>query len=99
VDGPWAQYVHGPDECGIGTVRYPRIVDNGVMPSLLKKRTLTNLYNEMPAWLRNAHAKLDEAVFAAYAATTADPAWRPDMSDEEILGKLLQLNLSRAHTT
>jgi len=96
VDGPWARYVHDPDQRGIGTVRYPRIVDNGVMPSLLKKRTLTNLYNEMPAWLRNAHARLDEAVFAAYAATTGDPSWRPDLSDESILEKLLQLNLARA---
>jgi len=77
-------------------VRQSRFVDNGVMPSLLKKRTLTNLYNEMPAWLRNAHSKLDEAVFAAYAATTGDPAWRPDMSDEDILEKLLALKLERA---
>ncbi len=32
----------------------------------LKERTLTNLYNERPAWLEQAHARLDEAVFAAY---------------------------------
>jgi hypothetical protein len=70
-------------------------VDNDVMPSLLKKRTLTNLYNEMPAWLRNAHAKLDDAVFAAYAATTGYPSWRPEMSDEDVLEKLLALNLER----
>jgi hypothetical protein len=34
----------------------------------LKKRTLTNLYNERPGWLKIAHRKLDEAVLAAYAA-------------------------------
>ncbi len=96
VDGPWARYVHDPDARGIGTVRYPRTVDSGVMPSQLRRRTLTNLYNERPAWLDNAHRKLDEAVCAAYAATTADGAWRPDMEDEEILEKLLALNLQRA---
>jgi hypothetical protein len=99
LDGPWARYVHDPDQRGIGTVRYPRIVCNGKMPTQLKKRTLTNLYNEMPTWLRNAHAKLDEAVFAAYAATTGDPVWRPDMTDEDILEKLLELNLDRARSS
>jgi len=29
-------------------------------------RTLTNLYNNLPTWLVDAHRKLDEAVFAAY---------------------------------
>ena len=32
----------------------------------LKKRTLTNLYNERPAWLDNAHRALDDAVSDAY---------------------------------
>ena len=32
--------------------------------SELKLRTLTNLYNERPAWLRLAHKKLDQAVLA-----------------------------------
>lgn len=32
----------------------------------LKKRTLTNLYNERPTWLRHAHVALDDAVSAAY---------------------------------
>lgn len=32
----------------------------------LKARTLTNLYNQRPAWLVNAHRALDEAVAAAY---------------------------------
>ena len=31
----------------------------------LAKRTLTNLYNDRPAWLANLHADLDAAVFAA----------------------------------
>ncbi len=53
------------------------------------KRTLTNLYNARPTWLELAHKKLDEAVFAAYG-------WPSDLSDEEILEKLLALNLERA---
>ena len=56
---------------------------------LLAKRTLTNLYNERPAWLDQAHRKLDAAVFAAYG-------WDPAMSDEQILEKLLALNLERS---
>ena len=55
----------------------------------MKKRTLTNLYNAHPTWLELAHKKLDEAVFAAYG-------WPSDLSDEEILERLLALNLERA---
>jgi type II restriction/modification system DNA methylase subunit YeeA len=54
-----------------------------------KKRTLTNLYNTRPTWLDLAHKRLDEEVFAAYG-------WPSDLSDEEILEKLLSLNLERA---
>jgi len=55
----------------------------------LKKRTLTNLYNERPTWLANAHAKLDAAVFAAYE-------WPVELSDDQILERLLKLNHDRA---
>jgi hypothetical protein len=58
-------------------------------PPTLRKRTLTNLYNERPAWLANAHKKLDEAVFAAYG-------WPADLSDDDSLAKLLTLILERA---
>ncbi len=54
-----------------------------------KKRTLTNLYNARPTWLDLAHKRLDQAVFAAYG-------WKPDLTDEEILEKLLALNLERS---
>ena len=57
----------------------------------LKKRTLTNLYNERPAWLDLAHKKLDAAVAAAYGFPV-------DLTDEQILEKLLALNLARAAT-
>jgi hypothetical protein len=52
------------------------------------KRTLTNLYNARPTWLDLAHKRLDQAVFAAYG-------WKSDLTDEEILEKLLALNLER----
>ena len=74
----------------IGTVRWPRIVPKDPdCAESLKKRTLTNLYNERPTWLDLAHKRLDDAVFAAYG-------WDPGMADEELLEKLLELNLARA---
>ncbi len=54
-----------------------------------KKRTLTNLYNARPTWLELARKRLNDAVFAAYG-------WPSDLSDEEILEKLLALNLERS---
>jgi type II restriction/modification system DNA methylase subunit YeeA len=59
-----------------------------IEPEALANRTLTNLYNERPTWLANVHADLDRAVFAAYG-------WPPDVPDEEILERLLELNLER----
>jgi hypothetical protein len=74
----------------IGLVRYPRLVPKDAeCAAKLKARTLTNLYNERPTWLDLAHKKLDAAVFAAYG-------WPPSLSDEEILERLLALNLERA---
>jgi hypothetical protein len=71
-------------------VRYPRLEPRDAgCATKLKKRTLTNLYNERPTWLDNAHKKLDAAVAAAYR-------WPADLSDEQILEKLLALNLARA---
>ena len=61
----------------------------GALEADLKKRTLTNLYNQRPTWLDNAHKQLDAAVFAAYG-------WPADLSDDEILARLLALNLERA---
>jgi hypothetical protein len=55
----------------------------------LKKRTLTNLYNARPQWLSHAHCELDAAVAAAYG-------WPADISEDDALAQLLELNLSRA---
>jgi hypothetical protein len=49
--------------------------------SRLKKRTLTNLYNERPTWLKLAHRKLDQAVLAAYAAIDPEGGWSPDWAE------------------
>jgi len=61
----------------------------GLEDEELKLRTLTNLYNEPPAWLRDVHARLDAAVLAAYG-------WPVDSTDDELLARLLTLNLERA---
>lgn len=62
---------------------------HGAADAELKKRTLTNLYNARPAWLQMAHEKLDTAVLAAYG-------WPTTLADNELLERLLDLNLSRA---
>ncbi len=54
----------------------------------LKKRTLTNLYNDRPTWLQLAHETLDRAVLDAYG-------WPHDISDDDILARLLEENLMR----
>lgn len=61
----------------------------GLAPEALAARTLTSLYNQRPAWLEFSHAELDRAVFAAYG-------WPADLPDEEVLARLLELNLARA---
>lgn len=61
---------------------------DAVAAATLRERTLTNLYNQSPQWLVDAHRDLDAAVAAAYG-------WPADISEEEALAKLLELNLSR----
>ncbi len=93
IDGPWARHVDMKTvdgETGIGTARYPRLEPRDAQcAAKLKRRALTNLYNERPAWLDLAHKKLDAAVAAAYG-------WPADLTDEQILDRLLALNLERA---
>ena len=91
--GPWARYVDASTvntETGVGTVRYPRLEPRDAdCAAKLKKRTLTNLYNERPAWLDLAHQRLDAAVADAYGFPAG-------LSDEQILERLLALNFERA---
>jgi hypothetical protein len=61
--------------------------------ALLKKRTLTALYNTRGtpegAWLDALHAALDAAVARAYG-------WPEDIATEDALARLLALNQARA---
>ena len=73
----------------LGTVKFPRIEPRDAdCAAKLKQRTLTNLYNQRPTWLDLAHRRLDVAAAAAYG-------WPADLSDEQILERLLALNLER----
>ncbi len=76
---------------------YPdRVIPKPEFEKAIKLRTLTNLYNARAKgeaqWLADAHGTLDAAVAAAYGWTDYSPA----MADEEILRRLLALNLARA---
>ena len=85
----WVDWVRTPEEEKAG---YPaRPVAKPGHEADLKKRTLTNLYNARPAWLDNAHKTLDAAVARAYGWAE----YTVEMPDEEILRRLLRLNLER----
>jgi hypothetical protein len=60
----------------------------GASAADLKQRSLTNLYNQRPAWLDIAHKKLDDAVLQAYR-------WPTTLSDEEVLVRLRLLKLNQ----
>ena len=81
----WVEWVDEP------VPGYPKrpVPRNEDAAKALKKRTLTNLYNTRPQWLADAHTALDEAVAAAYG-------WDADISDDEALRELLELNLARS---
>jgi type II restriction/modification system DNA methylase subunit YeeA len=64
------------------------LVPPGLDPADLAKRTLTNLYNQRPTWLANAHADLDNTVTRAYD-------WADLPGNEEVLRRLLSLNMRR----
>ena len=80
----WVEWV---DEPVPGYPKHPMPRDEATAKEL-KKRTLTNLYNARPQWLADAHAALDDAVAAAYYC-------RADISEDEILKKLLEMNTER----
>ncbi|MFN8721474.1 MAG: class I SAM-dependent DNA methyltransferase [Rhodospirillales bacterium] len=83
------------------TMRVPEVVPgypDRILPrndraaAILKKRTLTNLYNERPAWLDHLHRRLDAAVAAAYG-------WPADLPEADALARLFALNRERAAKT
>lgn len=62
---------------------------NGVAEDKLRKRTLTDLYNDQPTWLQQAHQRLDEAVFNAYR-------WPSPMLADDLVARLAALNSHRS---
>ncbi|MDW5443211.1 hypothetical protein [Polaromonas sp. SM01] len=89
----WTQREPEVIPLGMDTSPYPdRILPKNGFEKDLAERTLTKFYNQRPAWLDVAHRELDAAVATAYG--WAD--YTPDMPDEEILKRLLALNLERA---
>jgi hypothetical protein len=89
----WTERVPEVVPLGMSTSPYPdRIVAKPGFEGDLAKRTLTNLYNQRPAWLAHAHAALDAAVAAAYGWADITPA----TPDDELLRRLLALNRERA---
>lgn len=86
----WVDWVITPEEEKAGFPKRP--VAKPGHEADVKKRTLTNLYNARPAWLDMAHKELDAAVAEAYGWMD----YTPEMSDEEILRRLLALNLERS---
>lgn len=99
---PWPPSKEPADDPRVGAIaaaarRLVELRDNWLNPpgaseDELKKRTLTNLYNQRPTWLANAHAALDRAVLDAYG-------WPHDLTDDELLARLLALNAERARGT
>ncbi len=89
----WSERVPEVVPLGLAVSPYPdRIVAKPGFEKELGQRTLTNLYNLRPAWLAQAHEALDAAVAAAYGWADYSPA----LADDEILRRLLALNLARA---
>ena len=80
----WVEWV---DEPAPGYPRRPVPRDEDAAKAL-RERTLTNLYNARPQWLSDAHAALDAAVAAAYG-------WPAEITDDEVLRELLDLNGGR----
>ena len=77
----WVEWVDEP------VAGYPKrpVPRDEAMAKELKKRTLTNLYNDRPQWLDDAHKALDAAVAAAYG-------WEADIGEDEAMGELLERN-------
>jgi type II restriction/modification system DNA methylase subunit YeeA len=96
---PWPPGKEPKDDQRVGTIAdaAKKLVEKrdawlnpaGASAAELKKRTLTNLYNQRPQWLEDAHRALDKAVLAAYG-------WPEGLSDIDILERLLALNRERA---
>ena len=78
------EWVEWRDEPVPGYPKRPVASDEAPVKKL-KARTLTNLYNDRPQWLCDAHAELDAAVAAAYG-------WDAEIAEELALARLLEMN-------
>lgn len=89
----WTQRLPEVIPLGMDASPYPdRIVPKNGHEKDLAGRTLTRLYNLRPAWLAAAHEALDAAVALAYGWLDYSPA----LADEDILQRLLALNVQRS---
>ena len=77
----WVEWVDEP------VPGYPKrpVPRDAAAEKQLKTRTLTKLYNARPQWLDDAHAALDAAVAAVYG-------WDAEISEEDALARLLEMN-------
>ena len=80
----WVEWVDEP------APRFPKraVARSKAAEKELRKRTLTNLYNDRPQWLDDAHVALDASVAAAYG-------WPHHITEDEALEELLMLNSAR----
>ncbi|MCO5219839.1 MAG: hypothetical protein M9909_13525 [Thermomicrobiales bacterium] len=92
ADDPLVQSI-GEAAKALDDARNAWLNPEGASEAELKKRTLTNLYNANPTWLRNLHATLDRAVDAYGWPSDEVPA---EVEEDVILSRLLALNLERA---
>jgi len=83
----WVEWAQTPEEQAAGLPSRPQPRPDHAAD--WKKRTLTNLYNENPSGMKLRHQALDAAVAAAYG-------WVAELSNDEILRRLLALNRERA---
>lgn len=83
----WVNWESTPEEEAAGFPARP--VAKPGHEAALKKRTLTNLYNERPVWLDMLHRSLDEAMAKAYG-------WEWPLANDEILRRLFELNQLRS---
>ena len=89
----WTERIPEVIPLGMSISPYPnRIVAKQGHEKDLLDRTLTKLYNQRPAWLDSAHKQLDLTVASAYGWDD----YTPNMPGEEILKRLLALNLARS---
>ncbi|GAB1391649.1 class I SAM-dependent DNA methyltransferase [Rubrivivax sp.] len=89
----WTERIPEVVPLGMTHSPYPeRIVARPGFEKELAARTLTKLYNQRPAWLQQAHSALDAAVAASYGWGD----WGEGLPEDEILRRLLALNLARA---